>query len=372
MSWIAPAVAAFLAGAIAGAAWAFRRSEGGRRTMLDEFRSAAQNALREVKKDGAGELDAKRDLIQQSVQDMKDRLAHTEKKISDFQDERKKLEGQLVESVKTVLGAAQTVSRETASLKQAMVSGTGVRGSFGQMTLETILEENGLQKGIHYRTQVSKEGSIPDFVVNLPGENRLAIDAKEVAAEFLLAQDCEDEEKRKAHYLQLAKNIKTNFVNLSSRAYQENIDGSLPFVVMFVSNEAAMRAALSADPTLFEEARRRKIYLASPMTIVPMIQLVRLTLQQQTLAENAEELGRDVEELGARLNTFVGHLQKLGKAIGASVESWDAAVGSWGRMVAPQMDRVREHGGKLDTSKTLDAVGKSPRLIEKTVPALPE
>jgi DNA recombination protein RmuC len=139
----------------------------------------------------------------------------------------------------------------------------------------------------------------------------------------------------------------------------------MPMVIMFISNEAAFRAAMTADPSLYDDARQKRIFLTSPQTIVPMIHLIRLAWQQQTLAENAEELGRVVEELGSRLFTFMDHLQGLGKSLSSTVSSWDRAVGSWDTRITPQLDRVRDLGGKLKDSPELAPIGKTPRLIEK-------
>lgn len=355
----------------AGAERALEAERENAKKILGEFRLLASSVLQEVRQEGVEDIRASRMLIEQSVSDMKSRLFDTETKIAEFQKTRSSLEGQFLQALESVAAAAQDVRRETASLKQAMTSSSGVRGSFGQAYLEQILEQSGLVKGQHYDTQVSlgsaEEGELrPDFVVFLPHDRKLAIDAKEVAAEYFRSLETEDESLRRSHLEKLVQNIRDNFVRLSRKDYAARLDGQVPFTLMFVSNEAALRAALATEPGLFEEARLRRIYLTSPMTLVPMVQLIRLALQQQTLADNAQELGRVVEELGSRLFTFMQRLQSLRKSLASSVDCWDDAIGSWNSRVTPQLERVRELGGKLKDAPELPPIGKNPRSAEKS------
>ena len=196
----------------------------------------------------------------------------------------------------------------------------------------------------------------------------MIIDSKEVAGEYALAQETEDIEKQKEHYQKLVSNIRNNFVKLSRKEYQSILDPDIPFVVMFIPSEAAIRAAFATDPGIFQEATQKHVILASPMTIVPLIYLVAHSWQQHRLAQNAQDLGNAVEKLGNYLYTFVEHLQTLRGGIKKTVEGWDKAIGSWQTRVSPQIEEAKTLGGRLKETEELSSMDVSPRSVSEEAP----
>jgi DNA recombination protein RmuC len=93
--------------------------------------------------------------------------------------ERNRLAGQVVELQKQ----AQKIGEDAVSLAQALKGNTKSQGNWGEVVLERLLEQSGLQKGREYDTQVSfagEDGSrrMPDVIVHLPEEKDIIIDAK--------------------------------------------------------------------------------------------------------------------------------------------------------------------------------------------------
>ena len=205
-------------------------------------------------------------------------------------------------------------------------------------------------------------------MVHLPQGRRLVVDAKEIAGEYVLAQETDDPEKQKVHYERLVANIRTNFNKLSQKEYQSFVDRDVPFVVMFIPSEAAIRAAFMTEPDLFREATQKKVILASPMTIIPLIYLIAHSWQQHKLAQNAQELGNAVEELGKRLYTFIEHIQNMKGGLKKTIEGWDKALSSWQSKVSPQIEKTRALGGKLkEIEEPCSIEGITPSLLDRQV-----
>lgn len=323
-----------------------------RQTAKDEFRLAASDAFRQIKTESDEDIGQKKDMIAASVSEMRSKLEEYQRIVQTFEKERFQMYGKLESSLTQVLDAEQSIRMETSALKKVLTSSAGVRGNWGQMVLEQIFEQNDLVKGIGFDTQVTltaDDGSQlrPDFVVYLPGGKKLIIDSKEVASEYMLSQETENPVEQKEHCEKLVANIRNNFIKLSRKEYQSLLDPDVRFVVMFIPSEGAIRAAFQTDSGLFQEAKEKRVILASPMTIVPLIQLIAQSWQQQRLADNARELGGIVEGLGDRLFTFVEHLHDVRQGIKKAADSWDDAMGSWRKRVAPQIERARQLGGKI-------------------------
>ncbi|MBI3315687.1 MAG: DNA recombination protein RmuC [Candidatus Omnitrophica bacterium] len=335
----------------------------------EQFLTSAIKDLRQVKTETDDSLDRKKIEIASSVSDMKTKLEEYQKVVKKFEEERFTLYAKLEQSLSQVLAAEQSVKTETAALRRVLTESSGVRGQWGERVLQEILEQNDLVKGINFETQVSlsEPGDTdlrPDFVVKLPGGKHLVIDAKEVAGEYVLAQDTEDPDKQKEHYAKLVSNIRTNLIKLSRKEYQSRLDPEVPFVVMFIPSEAAIRAAFVTDPALFHEFTERRVILASPMTIMPLIYLVAHSWQQQQLAQNARELSMVIEELGGRIYRFVEHVRDIRGGIKKASESWDKALSSWQTRVSPQFERAKLLGAKLKEPEELTPIEsetKSPK-----------
>ncbi len=337
----------------------------------EQFLITAIKDLRQVNTEaGLGIAGDKKD-IEHAVSDMRSRLEDTQKALKKIEEDRLLMYGNLEKSLTQVLEAEQSIRTETSVLKKVLTSSPGVRGSLGEMVLQQILEQNGLIKGIGFQTQVTTTDDLsndfrPDFVINLPGGKRLVIDSKEVSGEYVLAMESDDESKQKEHTQKLVQNIRNNFNRLSRKEYQAQVDPEVPFVVMFISSEGAIRAAFGADPMLHKEALEKKVFLASPMTLIPLIQLVKYGWQQYRLANNARELGEIVEELGGRLWTFMSYLKTLRDSVQKSADSWDNAIGCWDKRIFPQIQKAKEAGAKLKDTENLTPIEAKLRKLDES------
>ena len=84
--------------------------------------------------------------------------------------------------------------------------------------------------------------------------------------------------------------------------------------------------------------------IATPSSFVALLKAVAYGWRQNALAENAAHIQELAEELYKRLATFGDHLGRLGKSLGASVDSYNSAVGSLERQVLPGARKFTELG----------------------------
>jgi DNA recombination protein RmuC len=136
-------------------------------------------------------------------------------------------------------------------------------------------------------------------------------------------------------------------------------------VALFVPNEAALAAALDADPELLARALELRVAITGPTSLAMMLTNVSASWRQQSLAENAERIVGEVLELHKRLGTFVEHLGRLGRHLTSSVGAFNSVVGSFERRLLPSARRVEQLAAVPDDAR-LDELGP----IE-AVPSLP-
>lgn len=222
-----------------------------------------------------------------------------------------------------------------------------VRGQWGEMHLERVLEITGMSERCDFCKQqaIGEEGKLrPDVVVNLPGSKRIAVDAKATLQAFLDMVEAPNEEAHQAKLHDFVIHVRERIKLLGSKAYYQSLDGSPEFVVLYLPTEGLFSTALTLDAELLEYAERQRVVLAGPLNLIALLRSVAYGWKQDDVATNAREICKLAGELYSRLAAFGGHMTELGKQLDKSVGTYNAAVGSLERNVMPQARRVEQLG----------------------------
>jgi DNA recombination protein RmuC len=232
--------------------------------------------------------------------------------------------------------------------------------------LKNILLAADLTEGIDFVQQASTSGGQgdrlrPDFLLKLPNCGQsLAIDSKAPLYDcYLRADAATSEDERKRLHQEFTRNLRNRVLELSSKNYDKYVSNAVPFIVMFLPSEAALRAAFDADRELFQWAKDRRVMIASPVTIVPLILLIAHAWQQFKVSTATTEIAKIVEQLGTRLETFVGRLSGVQKGLETAAKAWNEAIEkSWfgQQSVVKSFEKVRELGGRIGTIPDLASV----------------
>ena len=253
----------------------------------------------------------------------------------------------LREQVRAMADASRLLQAETAQLVTALRA-PQVRGRWGEMQLERVVEAAGMTEHVDYRTQVGAPGpgpaQRPDLVVHLSGGRQVVVDSKVAFGAYLEALEARDEATRDARMAAHARHLRRHIDTLAAKAYWQRFDPCPEFVVCFVPADAFLDAALREDPELLEHAFARDVVLATPSTLVALLRTVAYTWRQQQLADNAAAVHRLGRELYQRISTLGGHVDRLGRSLGTAVGAYNDAVGSLERRVVPTARRLGELG----------------------------
>jgi len=266
--------------------------------------------------------------------------------------ERSKESAYMAQTMSALQTMTELGRQETTKLTRAL-SDNRTRGAWGEVQLRTALESAGLRSGIDFVEQSAAFGedlSRPDVIVHLPGHRNVVIDAKVPLQRFLDALECEDPAVAKGLFEDHAKVVLTHVQALAKREYADKVTGSVEFVAMFIPKESFLEAAISHRPALVDEARRAGIVFVTPSTLIGLVSLVRLTVREHALSENAQqifELGRELHE---RLGKFVGEYAKIGKHLESAVGAFNSATGSL-------------EGRLLPTGRKIETMAASPKLL---------
>ncbi|MDF0606451.1 DNA recombination protein RmuC [Neisseriaceae bacterium TC5R-5] len=209
------------------------------------------------------------------------------------------------------------------------------QGTWGEMVLERVLETSGLHKDREYRVQVSdtvnsEEGNKryqPDVVIDLPEGKQLVVDSKVSLNAYVrytaATEDSQRELELKAHVAAIRQHIRT----LSEKRYQDLYQlHTLDFVFMFIPVEPAYLLAVQQDMTLFNEAFERRIMIVGPSTLLATLRTVASIWRYEHQNQNAQEIARQGGALYDKFAGFVGNMEKLGKQLDSSRDTFGDAM----------------------------------------------
>lgn len=344
------------------------------RAQLAKQLELLENAKQEIKKEfelTANKLferkseqfsQASQNVLELTLTPFKSQIEAFRKKVEDVYEkenaERNKLAGQIIELQKQ----ARKIGEDAVNLAQALKGSNKSQGGWGEVILERLLEQSGLQKGREYETQFQvkdEQGQkkIPDVVVHLPEGKDIVVDAKVSLTDY--GRYCSaDSEAARQKYLQAhISSIRGHVRNLSAKDY-EKLPGirSLDFVFIFIPIEAAFMLALQNDTTLYSDAYNKNIILASPTTLLAMLRTIENLWRNDKQNRNAEKIAKEAGALHDQFVLLLEALDEVGKGLNRTQKAYNLV-------------NQRLHEGRGNLMRKVDGIRK---LGAKTKKVLPE
>jgi DNA recombination protein RmuC len=328
------------------------------------FLQLAQETLKQFHIQAKGDLEQKEKAVENLVKPMREALEKSEQQIRLMEHERKEAYGALTKHLETMVQTQQLLHGETRNLVQALRR-PEVRGQWGELSLRRLAELAGMVEYCDFFEQEQTDTETgrmrPDMIVRMPGGREIVVDVKTPLDAYLSAVESTDIEARKKFLDHHARKVRERIKELAAKGYWDQFKNAPDFVVLFIPGEQFLSAALDVDRSLFEDALRQKIILATPANFIALLRTVAYGWRQEALTANAERI-RDVgEELYGRLATFSEHLTKLGRSLGGAVTDYNKAVGSFEAKVLPGARKFPEMG--VNASRQIE----EPERIEKAL-----
>ena len=320
-------------------------------TGADILKSTAETLVKQAKEQFDGQhklsqqdLESRQKAIDETIKPLKEQLAKQETLVKQLGEKREgdvRTMGELLRNISELQikasSAAQSLSSALRDNRQ--------RGRWGEVGLRTVVELAGLVEGVHFTQQQSFDGAEgrlrPDMVVRLPGDRYIPIDSKLPLDSYLSSLEPErtDEERlalRQAH----ADAVRSHVRALARKNYAAEIPGEIEFTVLYIELESGFTAAFETDPAIHEEAMRSRVLVVTPSTLLALLRTVAMYWSNAEVNDKAVQIRDEAKELVERVGVLVRHLNSAGQRLGATVEAFNKAVGSFDRMFVPQLNKV--------------------------------
>jgi len=289
------------------------RARAADRQMRDTFAALASEALdansRRLTEQSAATLDGKKQLIDQAVAAVNERLNQMAKYVQQAESERKAELARLSTSVTSLSGTTGELHR--------MLASTQRRGAWGERMAEDILRLVGMAEGVNYSKQSSAdaESGRPDFTFFLPNELKVNMDVKFPLEAYKAYVDAETDEQRSAGVRQLVSDVRGHVRAVAGRGYIDPKVPTVRYVIVFLPSEHVYSLVLETAPDVLDDALRQNVVLASPMTLYAMLAVIRQAAENANITKTADEVIRLLSVFHKQYQRYSEEVDRLGKQL---------------------------------------------------------
>jgi len=224
------------------------------------------------------------------------------------------------------------ISEDAINLTKALKGENKTQGNWGEMILERVLEESGLQKGREYQTQgsfTSDEGKRlkPDVIIHLPEGKDVVVDSKVSLVAYEAYSSAESNDVAKNALTAHVQSIRNHVMGLSGKDYA-SLEGvrSLDFVLMFIPIEASFLIAMEDDPSLFSYAFGKNIIIVCPSTLLVTLRTIQNAWRNEYQNQNALEIAKKAGALYDRFVLFTESLMDIGEKLDKAQSAYGTAM----------------------------------------------
>lgn len=301
--------------------------------MQKKFSSEFENIANKILEEKSVKFTAQnKENIDSVLAPLSDKLKSFETKVQDTYEKGLKERSELKEQVIQLSSLNQTLSKDAQNLTRALTHDNKTQGNWGELILEKILKESGLTEGEEYSKQHStnnEEGKRiqPDFLIKLPDDKHIIIDAKVslVAYEQFVnsEEEIEKEGNLKAHILSVRSHIKL----LSEKNYQTGLTINSPdFVLLFMPIEPAFSLAMQKDKEVYQYAWSKNIVIVSPTTLLATIRTIASIWKQEKQNRNTQEIAKQAGALYEKFVGFLDDMEKIERGISQADSAYKNAI----------------------------------------------
>jgi DNA recombination protein RmuC len=269
---------------------------------------------------------------------LKDDLGIFKQKVEETYDKESKERFSLGKEIERLVLMTQQVSAEANNLTTALKGNNKMQGNWGEMILESLLENSGLTKGREYFLQefirdnagnIIKDengaGLQPDVTICYPDQRKIIIDSKV----SLLAWDsfvaCENPAEQKLCLQQHVKSIRLHIDGLCKKNYPKYAL-ALNYVLLFIPIEPAFLEAVKADILLWKYAYDKKVLLVSPTNLFAVLKIIADLWKVEQQNKNAIEIAEKAGALYDKFVLFFDNFETIGKKINEANSTYDSAM----------------------------------------------
>ena len=269
--------------------------------------------------------------FKKSVEESKTQNEVNKKELqSTFEATMKLFQQEQQQAVTSLKEQTSKIGSDAANLTKALKGDSKMQGDWGEMVLETILENSGLRKDEEFFIQENTKDENgknfrPDVIVRFPEGRSVVIDSKVSLTAYTDALAAETDEERERLMKSHALSVRKHIDELAEKDYSKLVEDAIGFVLMFIPNETSYIAAMKQQPDLSRYAYQKKIIIISPSNLLMALQLAYNLWQYDRQNKNVEKIVKTAADLYDKVATFEDTFTRIGDLLTRLSGTYDKA-----------------------------------------------
>ena len=269
--------------------------------------------------------------FKKSVEESKTQNEVNKKELqSTFEATMKLFQQEQQQAVTSLKEQTSKIGSDAANLTKALKGDSKMQGDWGEMVLETILENSGLRKDEEFFIQENTKDENgknfrPDVIVRFPEGRSVVIDSKVSLTAYTDALAAETDEERERLMKSHAQSVRKHIDELAEKDYSKLVEDAIGFVLMFIPNETSYIAAMKQQPDLSRYAYQKKIIIISPSNLLMALQLAYILWQYDRQNKNVEKIVKTAADLYDKVVGFEDTFTSIGDLLTRLSGTYDKA-----------------------------------------------
>jgi DNA recombination protein RmuC len=273
-------------------------------------------------------------------------------------------------AVRDLEARSREIGGKADHLAEALRGRKKLQGCWGETVLANILADEGLVEGRDYDKEStlrdemgfvlvgedSEKRMRPDFILHLPDNNDIVIDAKVSLAAFTEYVESEDPEVRADASRRNAEAVREQAKRLARKGYERYLRPGrrmLDYVVMFVPNYPALQLAYTEDPALWRDAYAQGVLITSEETLMPFLRMISIAWTHVEQVRNQQQIIASAQTMIDRVADFAKAHAEMGRKLTEAQDCYDRCA-----------DKLKDSGRSI--------VQSARQIVKLGVPANPK
>lgn len=273
------------------------------------------------------------------VNPLKETIDKMKKAMDENSTEQKLMKESVKSNLENMIRQSEAAQRSAEELTRAFKHETKTQGNWGEVILSNLLSSQGFTEGKDFETQatmkdadgrviLSDDGNrmIPDVVLHLDEGRDVIIDSKVSMTAYINYANATDELMQRQYLKEHIASIKKHVDELAAKDYTHYQTRSrIDFVIMFVPQVQALWAATAEEPSLWQDAMQKKVFIADEHTLYAALRIIRITWTHIDQERNHQKLYELAQEMIDRTGRFLKEYDSVGRNLQEAFNAYDAS-----------------------------------------------